>query len=69
MSALPQKNPLSEVERLNAAADQAIEACGGDLHSTIRALILANEFLEAQISKRYMRGEAHARFRIPDWWD
>ena len=69
MSALPQENPLSVVERLNAAADQAIEACGGDLQATIRALMLANEFLEAQISRGYMRGEAYARFRIPDWWD
>lgn len=69
MSALPKENPLSEVERLNAAADQAIEACGGDLRATIRALLLANEFLEAQISKGYMRGDALARFRMPDWWD
>ncbi|HAO41769.1 MAG TPA: hypothetical protein DEA80_17250 [Afipia sp.] len=41
----------------------------GQARATIRALILANEFLEAQISKGYMRGEAHARFKIPDWWD
>jgi hypothetical protein len=34
-----------ETEGLDLAVEQAIEACGGDLRSTIRALILANEFL------------------------
>jgi hypothetical protein len=33
-------DPQSESERLDAAVEQAIEACGGDLRSTIRALIL-----------------------------
>ncbi len=31
---------------LEAAADQAIEACGGDLRETVKALIIANGFLE-----------------------
>jgi hypothetical protein len=56
----------SESERLDVAADQAIAACGGDLRSTIRALILANEFLEfeleTQVSHGYMRGVRHGRF-------
>lgn len=58
---------LLESERLDVAADQAIAACGGDLRSTIRALILANEFLEAelegQVSRGYMPGVKHGRFR------
>ena len=53
-------------ERLDAAADQAIAACGGDLRSTIRALILANEFLEyelqTKVSQGYTRGVRHGRF-------
>lgn len=57
----------SESERLDVAADQAIAACGGDMRSTIRALILANEFLEAeletQVSRGYMRGVRHGRFK------
>jgi hypothetical protein len=57
----------SESERLDVAADQAIAVCGGDLRSTIRALILANEFLEAeletQVSHGYMRGVLHGRFK------
>lgn len=55
-----------ESERLDGATDQAIEACGGDLRSTIRALILANEFLEyelqTKVSQGYMRGVRHGRF-------
>jgi hypothetical protein len=43
-------NPLlDENESLEVAVAQAIEACDGDLRATIRALLLANEFLEAQI--------------------
>lgn len=67
MSADPQPSPQEESERLDAATDHAIEACGGDLRSTIRALILANEFLEAELkantSKGYKRGYAHGRFK------
>jgi hypothetical protein len=55
-----------ESERLDAAADQAIAECGGDLRSTIRALILANEFLEyelqTKVSQGYMRGVRHGRW-------
>jgi hypothetical protein len=51
MSALPELTPQSESERLDAATDQAIAACGGDLRSAIRALILANEFLEYEVTE------------------
>ena len=34
---------------LEAAVDQAIAACGGDLRSTIRALIVANDYLETEV--------------------
>jgi hypothetical protein len=40
---------IAESDRLDVAADQAIAACGGDLRSTIRALILANEYLEFEL--------------------
>ncbi len=63
MSALPEPNPQSELERLEAATDHAIAACDGDLRATIRALILANEFLEASTSKGYVRGYEHGRFK------
>lgn len=51
------------VDELEAAAVEAIEACGGDLHATIKALIVANALLEnelatlyAKSSKGYLRG-------------
>lgn len=49
------------------AADQAIAACGDDMRSAIRALILANEFLEfemqSKVSQGYIRGVYHGRFK------
>jgi len=46
--------------------DQAIAACGGDLRSTIRALIVANDYLETEVgelmkavSHAYVRGRFH----------
>lgn len=33
-----------EPDRLEAAVDQAIAACGGDIRATIKALIVANDF-------------------------
>jgi hypothetical protein len=65
-NALPQSH--DESDRLEAAADQAIAACGGDQRSAIRALILANEYLEyelcqmfAAVSKGYARGRVTAK--------
>ena len=51
---------------MEAAVDQAIAACGGDTRAAVRALIVANNFLESEIaelkkavSHAYVRG----RFR------
>jgi hypothetical protein len=52
----------AEAASLEAAVAQAIEACDGDLRATIRALLVANGFLEAQISHGYRRGVRHGRF-------
>jgi hypothetical protein len=57
-----QQPDQSEAESLEAAVAHAIEACDGDLRATIRALIVANEFLESQISRGYRRGVRHGRF-------
>jgi hypothetical protein len=51
-----------DAQALDAAADQAIAACGGDAREAVKALIVANEFLEAQISQGYLRGVRHGRF-------
>jgi hypothetical protein len=59
-------NPQSDADQLNEAADQAIAACGGDAREAVKALIVANEFLEAEIeasvSRGYLRGVRYGRF-------
>jgi hypothetical protein len=47
---------------LEAAADQAIATCGGDLRATIHALIIANEYLKSEISE-LMKTVSHAYTR------
>jgi hypothetical protein len=47
MSSAP--NPQSDADRLEAAADQAIAACGGDAREAVKALIVANQFLETEL--------------------
>jgi hypothetical protein len=39
----------SENSRYEQACDQAIAMCDGNLRSTIKALIMANEYLEAEL--------------------
>lgn len=56
MSAQPEPAPQAESDRLDAATDQAIAACGGDLRSAIRALILANEYLEWELEQNASHG-------------
>jgi hypothetical protein len=62
--------PTSEPDRLEVATDQAIAACGGDARDAVKALIVANEFLEAlaeelraDVSNGYARGYYHGRFK------
>jgi hypothetical protein len=47
---------------LEAAVDQAIAACGGDMRSAIRALIVANNFLEGEVGE-LMKAVSHAYVR------
>jgi hypothetical protein len=39
----------SEIDRYEQACDQAIAMCDGNLRSTIKALIMANEYLEIEL--------------------
>jgi len=41
--------PPSENTRYEQACDQAIAMCDGNLRSTIKALIMANEYLEVEM--------------------
>ena len=60
----PATDPNDELE---TAVDQAISACGGDMRATIRALVVANEYLETEVgelmkavSHAYTRGRFHS---------
>lgn len=51
MSQSAAPNPRADADRLEAAADQVIAACSGDIRGALKALIVANEFLEAEVSE------------------
>jgi hypothetical protein len=70
--------PTSDADRLEAAADQAIAAYGGDAREAVKALIVANHYLETDLeklkaaaSKGYARGKLFEE--VPrdrkDWYD
>jgi hypothetical protein len=61
MSSGSQAN-AQDTDELEAAIDQAIEACGGDTRSAIRALIVANNFLESEVGE-LMKAVSHASVR------
>ena len=42
---------LSDNNRYEQACDQAIAMCDGNLRSTIKALIMANEYLETELEE------------------
>jgi hypothetical protein len=59
----PSSQPETEPDDgLEAAIDQAISACGGDLRATVRALIVANDYLESEVSE-LMKAVSHAYAR------
>jgi hypothetical protein len=41
----------SDVSRYEQACDQAIAMCDGNMRSTIKALIMANEYLETELEE------------------
>jgi hypothetical protein len=77
MPADPKSQPLSNPDRLEAATDQAIAACGGNARDAVKTLIVANEFLEAQVKELQAAvpiGYARGKFEpVPrdrkDWYD
>jgi acetaldehyde dehydrogenase (acetylating) len=62
MSESAAPNPQAEVDRLEAATDQAIAACGGDARNAVKALIVANGFLESEVSE-LKKAVSHAYVR------
>jgi hypothetical protein len=49
-------NPQSDADQLEAAADQAIAACGGDAREAVKALLVANEFWSGRWKRRFRAG-------------
>jgi hypothetical protein len=61
MSSLPSAS-TEDIDTLEAAVDEAIAACGDDMRATIRALIVANDYLENEVSE-LMRAVSRAYVR------
>jgi hypothetical protein len=61
MPSTPQSSPQPD-DGLEAAVNQAISACGGDMRATIRALIVANDYLETEVGE-LMKAVSHAYAR------
>ena len=58
--------PNQKDDGLEAAVDEAIVACGGDTRAAVRALIVANNFLESEMSelkKAVSHAYTRGRFR------
>jgi len=59
------QSDIEEDGGLEASVDQAIAACGGDVRATIRALIVANEYLESEVGELMKAvSQAYARGRF-----
>jgi hypothetical protein len=81
MPGSPEPNPPPEPNALEIATDQAIAACGGDAREAVKALIVANHYLETDLEKLkaaasmgYARGKLieEAKTLPPDrkdWYD
>ena len=58
--------PNEQDDGLEASVDEAIAACGGDPRAAVRALIVANNFLEsemAELKKAVSHAYTRGRFR------
>jgi hypothetical protein len=55
-------DPRADADRLEGAADEAVAACGGDVRAALKALIVANEFLESEVCE-LMQAVSHAYAR------
>jgi hypothetical protein len=39
----------ADADQLEVATEEAIAACGGDVRAALKAMIVANEFLESEV--------------------
>jgi stage V sporulation protein SpoVS len=63
-------NSQAGAEELETATDRAIAACGGNARDAVKALLVANKYLESEVqelqvavSTGYARGYKHGRFK------
>ncbi len=47
----------NDLERYDLAVDSAIATCGGDIRGALKALIIANEFLEEELRQSQRAAE------------
>ena len=64
-SSSPESSSQSEISRYEQACDQAIAMCDGNLRSTIKALIMANEYLEAELNDLQAALDGGAAEQLP----
>jgi hypothetical protein len=58
--------PMTDNDHYEQACSQAIAMCDGNLRSTIKALIMANEYLEAELQQLQAAvSNGHARRKLP----
>ncbi|EGP08638.1 hypothetical protein CSIRO_1655 [Bradyrhizobiaceae bacterium SG-6C] len=49
----------TDIDRYERAVDSAIATCGGDLRGALKALIIANEYLEEELRQVLDAVESH----------
>jgi hypothetical protein len=65
MEAESQKQTAEPFSNLESAVDDAVAACDGDLRATVRALVIANNFLYAEVERfRVMCSPGFTRGRL-----
>ena len=55
----------TDIDRYERAVDSAIATCGGDLRGALKALIIANEYLEEELRQVLDMVEAHGLLAMP----
>ena len=54
----------TDMDRYERAVDSAIATCGGDIRSALKALIIANEYLEEELRQVLDAVEAHGLMSV-----
>ncbi|CAN5235458.1 hypothetical protein BH10PSE10_BH10PSE10_22660 [soil metagenome] len=55
-----------DIDRYDRAVDGAIATCGGDIRGALKALIIANEFLEDELRQVLAEGSNDTAYALND---